>query len=244
MTNEEEVRKVREGSAYIDHYMQEMGGRFAQEGAATVVGKSELPTYPAASSTWQIQLPDEPPLGLDNPALDASISFSAGIDVRSTGGYAIWWPAAGLPFEDFPLAEWPEWLLKEARGVRRQRTTPLGPCKSAALHRVHGHTLNPRKRIKALQRKVEYAQPGNRNAMLNWAAFQMGLMVVEGLLKRQVAEAVLCSAAHSNGLWREDGREQCRATIRSGLEAGIKAAHGIEALEHGPYGVARSELRE
>ena len=42
-----------------------------------------------------------------------------GIDVRSTGGYAIWWPAAGLPFEDFPLAEWPEWLLKEARGVRR-----------------------------------------------------------------------------------------------------------------------------
>jgi hypothetical protein len=72
-------RKLREGSAYIDHYMQEAGGRFSAHAAATVIGsKSEVASaYPAASAAHQIQLPDEPPLGFDNPALEPLPSFSA-----------------------------------------------------------------------------------------------------------------------------------------------------------------------
>jgi Bifunctional DNA primase/polymerase, N-terminal/Primase C terminal 2 (PriCT-2) len=40
--------------------------------------------------------------------------IAAGIDIRADGGYAIWWPREGLPIEDHPICEWPEWLLKEA----------------------------------------------------------------------------------------------------------------------------------
>jgi hypothetical protein len=44
------------------------GGRFASVNAATVVGATEVPRYPAASTSWQIQLPDEPPLGVESIA--------------------------------------------------------------------------------------------------------------------------------------------------------------------------------
>jgi hypothetical protein len=47
--------------------------------------------------------------------------ISAGIDVRATGGYAIWWPREGLAVEDHPICEWPGWLLKEAMGASRPK---------------------------------------------------------------------------------------------------------------------------
>jgi Bifunctional DNA primase/polymerase, N-terminal/Primase C terminal 2 (PriCT-2) len=54
------------------------------------------------------------------PGLRCSTSrIAPGIDVRADGGYAIWWPREGLPFEDHPLCEWPEWLLAEAMTPKR-----------------------------------------------------------------------------------------------------------------------------
>jgi Bifunctional DNA primase/polymerase, N-terminal len=35
-----------------------------------------------------------------------------GVDIRAGGGFVIWWPREGLPFEDRPICEWPDWLLK------------------------------------------------------------------------------------------------------------------------------------
>jgi hypothetical protein len=70
---EERRRVLREQdrpSSMMDHYTNEVGGRFTAEGAATVVGRDNPHPYPAASPSWQIQLPDEPPLGLDNPTLE------------------------------------------------------------------------------------------------------------------------------------------------------------------------------
>ena len=57
------------GLAQADEVNQ---GRFAATGVPTVTGSTPVPSYPAASPSWQIQLPDEPPLGFDNPALDES----------------------------------------------------------------------------------------------------------------------------------------------------------------------------
>jgi hypothetical protein len=51
------------------------GGRFAAIGTPNVTGTAPIPTYPAASPSWQIQLPDEPPLGVDNPAIESSAAF-------------------------------------------------------------------------------------------------------------------------------------------------------------------------
>jgi hypothetical protein len=55
-------RRLREqdGSAYIDHYMQEAGGRFAAHAAATVVGQTAVPNYPAAAH-------QRDPVPLENP---------------------------------------------------------------------------------------------------------------------------------------------------------------------------------
>jgi hypothetical protein len=38
------------------------------------------------------------------------------VDVRADGGYVIWWRREGLPFEENPICEWPNWLLELAKG--------------------------------------------------------------------------------------------------------------------------------
>jgi hypothetical protein len=62
--------RVREGSTYLDHTTNDTGGRFAQIGAAYVVGsKSDISgAYPAAAAHQCDPVPDEPPLGY---AIDA-----------------------------------------------------------------------------------------------------------------------------------------------------------------------------
>jgi hypothetical protein len=90
-------------------------------------------------------------------------------------------------------------------------------------------------RSKYLLRKVEQAtppsngQPGERNATLHWASCRHGNMIGEGSFKsREVAEHLLIEAAKVCGIWQDDGEEQCLATIRSGIETGIKEWHDFE----------------
>jgi hypothetical protein len=160
------------------------------------------------------------------PGLRNSASrIAPGVDVRADGGFVIWWPAAGLPSTPAELAEWPDWLLAEALRDRRSVRYSEAPCGGALHHGegMVGRTLNPGRRIDGLMLKVEAAQRGERNRLLNWVSYVFGAMIAEGVLKRSVAEELLRSAAWINGLWREDGAEQCRATIRSGLDAGMTA---------------------
>jgi hypothetical protein len=63
----EHARLLREGTTLYAHaqaFADEINqGRFAAIGVPTVTGATPIPQYPAASPSWQIQLPDEPPLG-------------------------------------------------------------------------------------------------------------------------------------------------------------------------------------
>jgi hypothetical protein len=81
-----EQQKQSEASTFHQHAQAAAddlaGGRFAGVNPSTVVGSEPAVKYPAASPTWQIQLPDEPPLGFDNPALDES-SMAASIGETS-----------------------------------------------------------------------------------------------------------------------------------------------------------------
>jgi hypothetical protein len=82
LVREAEHRRIqREGTTFYQHAQSrandEAGGRFAAVNAATVVGAEPAVKYPAASPSWQIQLPDEQPLAFDNPALESSALSSA-----------------------------------------------------------------------------------------------------------------------------------------------------------------------
>ena len=86
-------------------------------------------------------------------------------------------------------------------------------------------TRDLRKRTKSILRIVEMAPRSTRNDRLFWAACRFGEIVAEGLLNPPVAELVLTSAAHLNGLVRDDGLAQVRATIASGLTTGLAQPH-------------------
>jgi hypothetical protein len=57
------------------------------------------------------------------------------VDVRAERGYCIWWKREGLPFEDHPLADWPDWLLAEAMRKPRREVNP-NTLPSSAPHGV------------------------------------------------------------------------------------------------------------
>jgi hypothetical protein len=100
LSKQEEERKVREAEharllregttfhqraqAFADEINQ---GRFAAIGSPTVVGAQPVPQYPAASPSWQIQLPDEPPLGFENPAIEGPSAGSL-LPAEQTGAPA------------------------------------------------------------------------------------------------------------------------------------------------------------
>jgi len=73
----QQQKQQSEGTTFHQHAQAQADeinqGRFAATGAPNVIGAKSLvaAAYPAASPTWQIQLPDEPPLSAyENPALE------------------------------------------------------------------------------------------------------------------------------------------------------------------------------
>jgi Bifunctional DNA primase/polymerase, N-terminal len=165
--------------------------------------------------------------------------IAVGVDVRGDGGYIIDWSREGYPCEERAIAGWPDWLLRLA-------LHPSGPWGSNAIgpHRdgqlLHGPsvfacpdnqltannqptaTRDLRMRSKSILRKIEYTRPGRRNELLNWGSYQFGLMIAEGRINPDIASLLLEGAAKVCGLWRDDGPSQCKATIRSGINAGIR----------------------
>ncbi len=73
--------------------------------------------------------------------------------------------------------------------------------------------------------KVRQTVEGRRNDTLNRAAFELGQMVSAGVLDRVIVEEDLRSAAQGAGL----GIEEAEATIRSGIEAGMKEPRACAA---------------
>ena len=175
--------------------------------------------------------------------------ISAGVDVRADGGFVIWWPRQGLRvLSDAEIAEWPAWLLELAQGSVQVAAwlgdgdgvdVGMGEHTHAAIStstRVSVEpTLNLRARCKVIQRKVEQAQVGERNLLLYWASCRFGEMIFEGVIKPEIATLLLESSAKICGLWRDDGAAQCRATIKSGIAAGIRDTNDLWRVNVIPF---------
>jgi hypothetical protein len=69
--------------------------------------------------------------------------------------------------------------------------------------------------------RVRSAPAGRRNDQLNKSAFALGQLVRAGRLEREEVSVALYDAAVECSLVRDDGETKARATIESGLKAGI-----------------------
>jgi RecA-family ATPase len=91
-----------------------------------------------------------------------------------------------------------------------------------------------RRALEAEAAIVAGAMNGTRNTTLNNAALKLGHKVASGYLQAAEVEAALMEAAQRSGLAQEDGPEAVRATIRSGLTAGLQEPeHPHDRPEYG-----------
>jgi hypothetical protein len=137
-----------------------------------------------------------------NDAMACTVAkIALGVDTRATGGYIVWWPAAGLPIiSDAQPALWPEWLLAEFR------PKPQPPRTTAAISRGHGW-------LRGLVRIVANSTEGQRNRILFWAACRGGEAVRDGKAGEDFVVDVLTEAAGRAGL----PQPEAKRTIQSGI---------------------------
>jgi Bifunctional DNA primase/polymerase, N-terminal len=164
--------------------------------------------------------------------LRCSISCIArGVDIRADGGYAIFWRAhACAVLCESPVAPWPEWLL----GVRRKKEpwAPQHPTGIELSVQIEVPTSLFKKAswrerafakaaINNAWQELRSAELGGRNAKLNALAYSMGRLVARNWIEARSVASILEYGSRECGLVADDGIESVRATIQSGLSAGL-----------------------
>lgn len=165
-----------------------------------------------------------------------------GIDVRGDGGFVV---AAGSVRSDgtawradpdspdliesikrCALPQLPEALL---RLIRTKPERPEPPRQRADDRpRTNGSDISDREHafarvaLDACAAELASAGAGGRNQALNAASFRMGRQIAAGRIGRAEVERQLETAAQACGLVKDDGWPSVRATIRSGIEGGMK----------------------
>lgn len=180
-----------------------------------------------------------------------------GLDIRGEGGYITAPPSLhvsgrqygwgeGRSPDDVPLAPLPPWLLKLAtapkgakapsdksvRGKKDGQTT-LNVSR-AADGKLTASVDAQRYANGALGRAlmvVANAKEGTRNETLNAESFAIGTLVGAGALLKSLAAAELLDAAIACGL----PEDEARATIQSGLTAGMADPRDLSHLDIGPF---------
>jgi hypothetical protein len=162
------------------------------------------------------------------------------LDSRGDGGYIIvppsihpdtkrryQWKDGVLPDRD-SLPDAPSWLVELVTGpsakgrewLRNQQNKPARPAGKTPSNGSGGSDAYYRAALDGECREVAQTKEG-RNDRLNIAACKLGGYVAGGHLKRDVVERALFEAAETCGYVASDGERATRATINSGLTAGI-----------------------
>jgi Bifunctional DNA primase/polymerase, N-terminal len=144
----------------------------------------------------------------------SSGKIAPGVDVRADGGYMIWWPAEGLPFEDYPasgLPAWPLWLLRSLmpKPVLHPHQCPSPRSKGFG-------TTAAGNQILGLVAFVANSKKGERNARTYWAGCRAKEMIATGIVEANSLGEVIVEAAVSSGL----PRQEARATVASAMRGG------------------------
>jgi hypothetical protein len=156
-------------------------------------------------------------------------AIKPGLDVRAEAGLAMCPPSPGrrwlvplCPKAELPQA--PAWLLDLA-------DPPRPPLPPAAPIKPWRGDLHPWAKA-ALERELSAlaaAPKGQRNTSLFAAAAKLGALAAGGALPVDAVAAGLLAAADACGLIRDDSERAVRATIASGLRAGLQRPRAIPA---------------
>ncbi|MEV5874363.1 bifunctional DNA primase/polymerase [Streptomyces sp. NPDC052101] len=145
------------------------------------------------------------------------------VDTRAWGGYVV---AAGSitpagryeTVSGSPTAALPVWLLRLLEPAAVQPAAPLRlPAVSGSRAAVAA--------LEAECAEVSAAPESQRNITLNRCAFKVGRFVAWGDVPRHVVEEAFQAAGEAHGLTVAE----CRATIRSALDASIRKARPRDA---------------
>jgi len=181
-----------------------------------------------------------------------------GLDVRGDGGYVILagsLTATGRRYAwvrdpaEYGFADAPAWLLDM---VCERAPAPLPANTSLPVVRDlktrHDALAYVAAAINDECRQVARSGKGGRNHQLNIAAFAMGQFVGAKLVDRGLVEASLHDAAACCGLIADDGDRAVRATIKSGIDAGMQQPREIperarETGQNGQNGQTAGQIR-
>jgi hypothetical protein len=158
-------------------------------------------------------------------------------------------PDLGEELKADTLAVCPEWLATKIRTRKTERPEKAAPgSQEAPRHeRSQDGTLNA-KQLSYARNALNGAcddlakLADDRNNELNNKARHLGSMVDVGALNRSEVEHRLLAACYANGEVAKKGEQQCRATIRSGLDSHGDLPHNWTA--HFEYDTQTGEVFE
>jgi hypothetical protein len=140
------------------------------------------------------------------PHLRCSVGkLAPGVDIRSDGGYIIWWPVHRCEMLDNgDSASFPEWLWEALKPP---------PPRPISIHPAGQRDDNA---MRGLMRRIVCANNGERNAVLFWAACRAGEHVRAGRVREVYAVDCLLEAALHVSLTQREATK----TISSGMKRG------------------------
>jgi hypothetical protein len=160
-----------------------------------------------------------------------------GIDVRGDGGMVIAPPSINPDGRRYrwlnrlPLAPMPDWLIELTREKREQNQSRIDLARSRTISQravaaIKRPIIRPNgygaAALAAEIKQLASIAPGSRNAALNRASFSLHQLVAGGELDASEVLQQLVEAATANGLVHDDGLPSVKATIESGMRAGLQ----------------------